>query len=83
MSHAQKWQPNCSHLRRVQERARANKSEAFTSLAHHLTADALRRAYRDLKAKAASGPDGEDNASDGKGLTRRLNALLKRLKTDH
>ena len=59
MSQAQKWHPISPQLRRVQERARANGSEVFTSLAHHLTEEALLRAYQGLRANAAAGPDGE------------------------
>jgi len=48
MSRSQKWQPICPQLRRVQERARANRDEQFTSLAHYLTEEALLRAYKGL-----------------------------------
>ena len=81
MNHAQKWQPICPNLRRVQERARANREEVFTSLAHHLTVDNLKRAYQGLKAKAAAGADGETKASYGKGLKGRLEHLHESLKT--
>jgi group II intron reverse transcriptase/maturase len=80
MSHTQKWQPICPRLRRVQERARANREEQFTSLAHHLTEENLLRAYRGLRAKAAAGPDGETKASYGKGLKSRLKRLHESLK---
>ncbi|MCH7507157.1 MAG: group II intron reverse transcriptase/maturase [Proteobacteria bacterium] len=81
MSRAQKWQPICPQLRRVQERARANRDERFTSLAHYLTEAALLRAYKGLRAKAAAGPDGETKASYGKGLKHRLKRLHTRLKS--
>ncbi|WP_294106389.1 reverse transcriptase domain-containing protein, partial [Thiolapillus sp.] len=81
MSHAQKWNPICPKLRRVQERARANREERFTSLAHHLTEEALLRAYKGLRAKAAAGPDGETKASYGRGVKRRIKELHERLKT--
>ena len=81
MSHAQKWNPICPKLRRVQERARANREERFTSLAHHLTEEALLRAYKGLRAKAAAGPDGETKASYGRGVKRRIKELYERLKT--
>ena len=81
MSHAQKWKPICPNLLRVQERARANREERFTSLAHHLTEAALLRGYRGLRANAAPGPDGETKASYGKGLKRRIKELHERLKT--
>jgi len=82
MSHTQKWQPICPQLRRVQERARANREERFTSLAYHLTEEALLRTYKGLRAKAAAGPDGETKASYGKGLTSRLKRLHESLKAD-
>ncbi len=81
MNHTQRWEPICPDLRRVQERARANREEVFTSLAHHLTVDNLKRAYQGLKAKAAAGADGETKASYGKGLKGRLEHLHESLKT--
>ena len=36
MSHAPKWVPISPKLCRVQERAKANPKEQFTSLAHYL-----------------------------------------------
>jgi group II intron reverse transcriptase/maturase len=81
MSHTLKWQPICPQLRRVQERARANRDEQFTSLAHYLTEEALLRAYKGLRANAAAGPDGETKASYGKGLKPRLKRLHTSLKT--
>lgn len=81
MSRTQRWQPICPKLRRVQERARANREEVFTALAHHLSVDNLTRAYRGLRAKAAPGADGETKASYGKGLKRRLEQLHESLKT--
>ncbi len=81
MSHALKWQPICPQLRRVQERARAKRDEQFTSLAHHLSQEALLRSYKGLRAKAAAGPDGETKASYGKGLKPRLKRLHNSLKS--
>lgn len=80
MSHAQKWQPICPQLRRVQARARADRGEVFTSLAHYLSEEALRRAYQHLNARSAPGHDGETKASYGKGLEARLSDLHSRLK---
>ena len=82
MNHAPKWSPICPKLRRVQERARANREEKFTSLAHFLTEESLMRAYKGLRAKAAPGPDGETKASYGKGLQHRLKRLHQKLKAD-
>ncbi len=80
MSNTLKWHPICPKLRRVQERARANREEQFISLAHYLTAEALMRSYKGLRAKAAAGPDGETKASYGQGLKHRLKALHESLK---
>ena len=80
MTHAQKWQPIGPKLRRVQEIARANRGEVFTSLAHHLSEEALTRAYRGLEAKAAAGPDGETKASYGRELGAHISDLHGRLK---
>jgi group II intron reverse transcriptase/maturase len=80
MKHTQKWEPICPKLRRVQERARANREERFTSLAHYLDEQALYRAYQGLRANAAPGPDGETKASYGKGLKTKLKRLHERLK---
>ncbi len=52
MSQAQKWKSVCPKLRRVQEVAQAKPKEKFTSLAHHLTLEALRRSYQSLDGKA-------------------------------
>jgi hypothetical protein len=52
-----------------------DKEERFTSLAHFIDEAALRRAYRNLRADAAVGIDGETKASHGKGLQPRLAAL--------
>jgi len=58
VSHTQKWKVTCPKLQRVQEKAQANKQEQFTSLAHHLTEEALLGSYRRLKASSAPGIDG-------------------------
>lgn len=80
MSHTPRWSPICPTLQRVQERARANRQERFTSLAHLLTEEALARAYRGLRARAAAGVDGQTKASYGEGLSANLAALHARLK---
>jgi hypothetical protein len=65
MSHTPRWSPICPKLQRMQERARANRQERFTSLAHLLTEEALARAYRGVRARAAVGIDGQTKASYG------------------
>ncbi|WP_419597725.1 hypothetical protein, partial [Thiolapillus sp.] len=39
--------------------------------------EALLRAYKGLRAKAAAGPDGETKASYGRGVKRRIQACLR------
>ena len=80
MNHTQRWRPVCPKLRRVQEKAKANPNERFTSLAHLVTADALERSYRTLDAKAAPGIDGVTKQAYGRNLERNLNELHGRLK---
>ncbi len=67
-------------LLRVQERAKANKEEQFRSLAHYLTVDCLRRAYRRLNKKSKTGIDGISKTDYGENLEENLKALHKRLK---
>ena len=45
MNCTQRWSPISPKLRRVQEKARTSPAERFTSLAHHLTVEALRRGF--------------------------------------
>lgn len=80
MNHTQRWRPISPELRRVQEKARANRQERFTSLAHYITLDALRRAYRGLDWKASPGIDGITKEEYGRELKRRLRDLHARLK---
>jgi group II intron reverse transcriptase/maturase len=65
----------------VQEKARANRGEVFTSVAHYVDEAALLRAYQGLRAGAAAGADGHNKASYGKGLKGRISALHERLET--
>jgi RNA-directed DNA polymerase len=81
MSHAPKWVPICPKLQQVQERARAHREERFTSLAHLITPEALRRAYGRLRASAKPGVDRHTKASYGEGLDARLSELHERLRT--
>jgi group II intron reverse transcriptase/maturase len=81
VSHTQKWKVACPKLQRVQEKAQANKQEQFTSLAHHLTVEALLRSYRRLKASSAPGMDGLTKAGYGKHLMSNLKELHARLRS--
>jgi RNA-directed DNA polymerase len=80
MSHTQRWRPICPKLRRVQERATANRQEKFTSLAHHITVEALLRAYHALDRNAAAGIDGVTKEGYSKELEQNLMSLQERLK---
>jgi group II intron reverse transcriptase/maturase len=64
----------------VQERARAQPEEQFTSLAHFLTVEALRRAYHRIDKQAAPGIDGVTKEEYGQDLEQRLRDLYERLK---
>jgi RNA-directed DNA polymerase len=80
MSHTRRWSPICPELQKVQEVAKAKRQEQFTSLAHHLTVEALRRAYYWLDGKAAAGVDGMTKAAYGKRLEQNLVNLHESLK---
>ena len=67
-------------LTRVQERAKNKPKERFTSLAHYLTVERLRRSYRRLNKDSAVGVDGVSVAEYGEHLESRLIDLHKRLK---
>lgn len=52
---------------RIRNAARQKKTEKFSALLHHVSADAVREAFRALKRKAAPGVDGvtwEDYETD-------------------
>src|SRR5689334_4980751 len=61
-----------SNLARVNEAARRNKRTRFTSLLHHVNVEALERAFRRMKRRAAPGVDGETVASYEEGLHGKL-----------
>jgi len=63
------------------ELAKANRKERFTSLAHHITPDALRRSFRSLDGRAAPGVDGVTKRAYGQNLEENLKALHGRLKS--
>ena len=81
MSHARKWRPVCPRLRRVQEKARANAREKFTSLAHLIDVSALRRSYHGLNASAAAGMDGQTKSKYGENLEENLKELHERMRS--
>lgn len=76
MSHTQqRWNPICPELRRVQEKARVRPEERFTSLAHYLTVDRLRRAFEGIDGSAAPGVDGVTKQEYGRNLEHNLDEL--------
>ena len=81
MSHTQKWRPICPKLQRVQEKARGNAREKFTSLAHLIDEDALCRSYHRLNASASPGIDGQTQAKFGENLLENLKGLHERMKS--
>ncbi|MBM3294253.1 MAG: group II intron reverse transcriptase/maturase [Candidatus Aminicenantes bacterium] len=67
-------------LLRVEEVARRKPKVTFTSLAHLLTVERLRKAFQGLDAAAAPGVDGVTKADYGQDLERNLSELQARLK---
>lgn len=59
--------------------ARADSELRFTTLAHHLSEDTLKRAYRRLNRNAAPGPDGLTVPEYGEQLDERIADLWDRL----
>ena len=80
MNHTQKWDPVCPKLRRVREKAQASRKERFTSLAHLIDVEAMRRSYHRLNASAVAGIDGATKEMYGKNLEENLAELHQRLK---
>ena len=68
-------------LLKVMERARRDPEVRFTSLAHYLDEDALRRAYRHIRKDAAVGVDGVTHEAYGENLNENVRDLHGRLKT--
>ncbi len=66
-------------LDRVRERAKARKKEKFTTLLHHVDIDLLRRAYFQLKRKAAPGVDAVTWQAYGEQLEANLADLHDRV----
>ncbi len=67
-------------LARVAARVRNQPKERLRSLAHHIDRDALRRAYRALRADAEVGADGVTKEAYGENLEENLHALHARMK---
>ena len=54
----QRWSPRHADLVRVNDAAIRSRQTRFTTLFHHLTLEALERAFRRLRRTAAPGVDG-------------------------
>lgn len=76
----QKRVPLSPELLRVKEVAQRRPKVTFTSLAHLLTVERLRTAFRALEAAAAPGIDGVTKADYGRDLEQNLNDLHERLR---
>lgn len=68
-------------LAKVVDRAKADPHTRFTSLAHLLDIDALRRAFRRIRNDAAVGVDGVTKAEYEEALEDNLRHLHERMKT--
>lgn len=69
-----------TELHRIAERAKADRSLRFTAISHHLTPEALYRAFRGLRKSASAGMDGMTYGEYEKEAEGRINALHQRLK---
>ena len=69
------------NLVRVHEAATRDKGTKFTALLHHMDVEALTRAFRRLKRKAAAGVDGETVASYEQELEAKLKDLHRRVRS--
>jgi RNA-directed DNA polymerase len=68
-----------SSLARVHEAASRDKKTRFTALLHHVSVEALERAFGRLKRGAAAGVDGETVATYEQGLSGKLQDLCDRV----
>jgi len=68
-----------SNLVRVHEAARRDRKARFTALLHHVSVEALERAFRRLRRRASPGIDGETVASYEQDLPRKLADLHERV----
>jgi hypothetical protein len=68
-----------SSLARVHEAASRDKKTRFTALLHHVSVEALERAFGRLKRGAAAGVDGETVATYERGLSGKLQDLCDRV----
>jgi RNA-directed DNA polymerase len=69
-----------TELERISELARENRQLAFLSIAHLLTPEALKEAYRSLKKDASAGVDGVKYGEYQKEADEKIRELHKRVK---
>lgn len=74
--------PPRASLTRVKEAAARDKQTQFTALLHHVTPDALERAFRRLRRGAAVGIDGANVETYEQDLTQNIRKLHERLHTN-
>jgi RNA-directed DNA polymerase len=78
----QRWSPRHAGLVRVNDAAIRSRQTRFTALVHHLTREALERAFRRLRRKAAPGGEGITVADYERDLEANLQALHARLQAN-
>jgi len=81
MSNALTLENMSPKLRKVAERARREPKAKFHSLAHLIDGEALERAFRRQRSKAAVGVDGVTKEQYGRDLEENLRDLHERLRT--
>jgi group II intron reverse transcriptase/maturase len=81
MTVAQKTEALSPKLLKVMERAKRDPEVRFTSLAHLIDEEALKRAYQRLRKQAAEGVDGITKEQYGQELDSNVSSLHQRLKT--
>jgi group II intron reverse transcriptase/maturase len=81
MTVAQKTEALSPKLLKVMERVKRDPEVRFTSLAHLIDEDALKRAYQRLRKNAAEGVDGITKEQYGQRLDCNVSGLHQRLKT--
>jgi RNA-directed DNA polymerase len=65
----------------IEEKARENPNEVFTSLAHHITEEYLLSSFRKLRKSASSGIDNMNVYEYEQNLATRIKELHERLRT--
>lgn len=81
MTGAQTPEPMSPKLLKVMQRAKRDPEVRFTSLAHLLDEEALRRAYDRIRKDAAVGVDGVTKEQYGQSLDVNVRSLHERLRT--